>query len=251
MIRIGSWNLREGLPGQSSDPEDRPAGLAALVALVIEQKLDVLAMQRVDFDVIGRSAVLAALRTQTALENIHAEPLSPSSFQPGHQSGLALASRVPIAGYGLRRLPNPGLSSGSLATYDKGSIAGAVELDGIRLTVLSLHGFAFHQFGRRPEEAEFAPIWRALAERIGKLREEPLVVCGDFATARRDLFLRNVPMPLTPSIGDRPTSLGQATDDILYSDQLVPAEEPRVLATFSDHDLCVATFTAASPGAVG
>jgi len=245
MIRIGSWNVREGLPGQSSDPEDRPAGLASLVALVIEQKLDVLAMQRVDFDVIGRSTILAALRTQTALENIHAGPLSPSSFQPGHQSGLALASRVPIAGYGLRRLPNPGLSIGSEATYDKGSIAGTVELDGMRLTVVSVHGFPFDRFGRRPEEPEFGPIWRAMAERTGKLGDVPLVVCGDFATARRDLFLRNTAIPLVASIGDRPTSCGQATDDILYSDRLVPAGESRVLASFSDHDLCVAAFTPA------
>lgn len=242
MIRVGSWNVREGLPAKSLDPEDRPAALASLIALVIEHRIDVLAMQEVDFDVIGRSSVLAALRTQTALEHIHAEPLSPSSFLPGFRAGLALASRVPIAGAGLRRLPNPGLSKGEQATYDKGSIAGTVQLDGQRLGVVSVHSFPFLRFGRSAEESEFAPIWRAMADRIGKMGEDPVVVGGDFNTPDRELLLRNTPFPMYRAVGDRPTHCGRATDDILYTGDLVLTEQARILASFSDHDLCVATF---------
>jgi endonuclease/exonuclease/phosphatase family metal-dependent hydrolase len=243
-LRVASWNVREGLPDRSTDVEDRPAALAALVAQVIDQRIDVLALQEVDFDVIGRSAVLAALRTETALEYVYAEPLSPSSYLPGHRAGLGLASRVPIAGQSLELLPNPRLAVGELTSYDKGAVAGTIQAGDLRVMLVSVHAFPFRRFGRTPDEAEFAPIWQALASQLGKLGDGALVVCGDFNTARRDLLLGATARPLARAIGNRPTHRGQSIDDILYSADLV-AGQPLVLPSFSDHDLCVVTLARA------
>jgi endonuclease/exonuclease/phosphatase family metal-dependent hydrolase len=240
-LRVASWNVREGLPHPSTDPLDRPAALGSLAALVIEQGIDVLAMQEVDHDVIGRSAVLTTLRAETDLQYVHAVPLSPSSFLPGYRSGLAIASRVPIAGRVLERLPNPDLAVGEMRSYDKGALAGTVSVGELRVTVVSVHAFPFRRFGHTPEETRFAPVWQALADLLGKL-DDPLVVCGDFNTPRRDLLTGRTDRPLARAIGDRPTHRGQPTDDILYSADLVPAAEPRVLRGFSDHDLCVVTL---------
>jgi endonuclease/exonuclease/phosphatase family metal-dependent hydrolase len=240
-LRIGSWNVREGLPDPSTDPLDRPAALASLAALVIEQRIDVLAMQEVDYDVIGRSSVLTTLRTETALQYIHADQLSPSSYLPGYRSGLALASRTPIVGRGMERFPNPGLVTGDMRSYDKGVLAGTVQAGGMRLTVVTAHSFPFRRFGATPDENRFAPVWQALAEHLGKL-DDPLVLCGDFNTPRRELLTARTDRPLSRAIGDRPTHRGLATDDILYSAGLTVSGTPRVLDSFSDHDLCVATF---------
>jgi endonuclease/exonuclease/phosphatase family metal-dependent hydrolase len=244
-LRVASWNVREGLPDQSTDLEDRPAALAALVAQVIDQRIDVLALQEVDFDVIGRSAVLAALRTETALEYVHAEALSPSSYLPGHRAGVGLASRVPIAAPGLDLLPNPRLAVGQITTYDKGAIWGTIQTGDLRVTLVSVHAFPFRRFGRTPDEAEFAPIWQSLADQLGKLGDDPLVVCGDFNTPRRDLLLSAVDRQLVRAIGARPTHRGLPIDDILYSAELVVSGAPLVLASFSDHDLCVVTLARA------
>ena len=244
MIRVASWNVREGLPDHSADPADRPAALAALTAQVRAQALDVLALQEIDVDPAGWSAVLAALREDTPLRYAHSGVLSPSTYLPGHHAAIGLASRVPIAGHGLDLLPNPGLTAERdgrpMTSYDKGLIAGTVELSGLRVTLVSVHALPFRRFGRTPEEPAFAPVWRAMADRIGKLGDGPLVVCGDFNTPRRDLLLGVADRPLARAVGDRPTHRGRATDDILYSAELALAGEPLVLPGFSDHDLCVA-----------
>lgn len=242
LLRVGSWNAREGLPEHCTTVAAQPDALAPLVALLAEYDVDVLALQEIDFDPVGRSAVLDALR-DSPLGHVYAEPLSPSTYLPDHRAGLGIASRVPIVGHGLDLLPNPGLqieaNGQRMHSFEKGMIAGTVEFDGLRVTVASVHALPFRRFGRTPDEAEFAPIWQALADELGKFDGDPLVVCGDFNTPRRDLLLDVSDRVLARAIGDRPTHRGQSTDDILYSTELIPAAEPLVLPTCSDHELCL------------
>lgn len=248
VLRVGSWNAREGLPDHCTTVAARPDALARLVALLAEYGVDVLALQEIDFDPVGRSEVLEALQDSTPLGHVYAEPLSPSTYLPDHHAGLGIASRVPIVGHGLDLLPNPGLQIETdgrrMHSFEKGMIAGTVELGDLRVTVASVHAFPFRRFGRTPDEAAFAPIWQTLADELGKFDGDPLVVCGDFNTPRRDLLLDVSERVLTRAIGDRPTHRGQPIDDILYSAELAPVAEPIVIPTCSDHELCLAYLAA-------
>jgi len=246
-VRVGTWNVREGLPDRSCAPEDRPAAMREFAKLVNEAAVDVLAVQEMDFDPAGRSMVRDTLRSATALEHVYAEPLSPSAYLPGHRSGLAIASRVPVLAHGLDLLPNPRLRNGpgpaGMVSYDKGLIAGTVrcaDQDGAAgLTVVSLHALPFRRFGRQPEEPEFSRIWQALADLLHNYRDGPLVVAGDFNTRHRALVLDAAERSLSRAIGDLPTHRGQPTDDVLYTDELVQRAEPQVIRNFSDHGLFV------------
>lgn len=243
-LRVGSWNVREGLPDGTDDPAGRVTAMADLAAALAAYPVDVLALQEVDFDPSGASAVLDALRAHTPLRHVYAEPVSPSAYLAGHAAGVGIASRVPVVEHGLELMPNPGLRlqwrGEAVYSFEKGMIAGAVELAGLRVTVTSVHLFPFRRFGRTPEEPEFAPIWRDLADQLGKFADEPLVVCGDFNTPRRDLLLRAADRPLSRAVGERPTHRGLPIDDILYSADFAEVATPDVVRTFSDHDLCVA-----------
>jgi endonuclease/exonuclease/phosphatase family metal-dependent hydrolase len=245
-IRIATWNVQEG---RDNGRDVTLAGNASALHAALEQVrgVDVLALQEVPFSDAGESRFLDELRTGSPLEHLYTETLSPSMFDAREHSGLAIVSTVPLAPVHFAALPNPELiyrwGADFKRTFDKGMIAATLNWHGMELTVGSLHSFPFHRFGRAANDPEFGEIWAVLARQIEELPYANLAVCGDFNTEVRDLVLRRLRRPLARTFLGVLTSREFEFDDMLRSPALKLASQPRAVATFSDHKLCVADFT--------
>ncbi|MFY1685638.1 endonuclease/exonuclease/phosphatase family protein [Micromonospora sp.] len=242
-IRVATWNVREGLPAASDDVTRRPEALAQMVDLVDEFDIDVLALQEVDFTAEGESEVLSALLTRTALQYAATMPLSESSFEKGKRAGVAVASRYPVSRIGGVVLPNPRLSTTRgrtvMALHDKGMVSCTLDFGFTEVTVASLHSFPFHRFGRDAGEPAFSGIWKSVSAALPRSDSGQVVICGDFNTEDRDLVLGSMENPMVRAFGEMATHNGMAIDDILFSADLSPAVEPKLVSNFSDHELCM------------
>ena len=78
------------------------------VALLNKKQVDVIALQEVD-NPTTCVRVLQIIRSQTDLKHIASMRLSPSSFEDGGSSGVAIATRFPLWGVYEDLLPNPNL----------------------------------------------------------------------------------------------------------------------------------------------
>jgi endonuclease/exonuclease/phosphatase family metal-dependent hydrolase len=254
-IRVGTWNLHEGVPAEEFGSwgrlSDRPEAQSSenilrktahsIVDLVNELELDIVGFQEVRFDG-GRSPDMEVVAAETALQNTALFPLSPSSFFQGSRAGVAIASRYPLTEVRTTKLPNPNLeksaSGQQISSHDKGLLSARVEVLGRPVSVASLHMLPFHIFERSADDLAFREIWRQLTTELASLSGRPLVVCGDFNTSKRDLALHNGPVELFSAVGDRSTYNGAAVDDILYSADFSPGAVS-TFGNFSDHAFCV------------
>lgn len=241
-FRAGTWNIHEGIPANGSGTEPG----RALVTMLIEADVDLVALQEIPFGKTGESPVLEMIATQTHLEYVSGFSLSQSSFHPGHCSGIAVASRFPHSVEQRIRLPNPGLNvirnQQQWKTWDKGLIT--IKIDSYRepLWMSSVHGYPFHDFGRHAGEEEFAPVWLRLADAIS-LIPGIAIVAGDFNTDRRNLVTGLLNRPrLVPSFEGTATHGDKSVDDILHDIRLI-RHRSRVTSNFSDHAFCQADFS--------
>jgi endonuclease/exonuclease/phosphatase family metal-dependent hydrolase len=242
VLRVGTWNINEGIPPEGSDRD----GYSSLTAIIARADLDVLALQEVPFDRDSRSAILGTIARQTKLRHASSFPLSPSILSPSNHSGVALVTKLPHSVSGRTRLPNPNLQSQqqdrSWVSWDKGMLAIELKLAGLSLCISSVHCYPFHKFGRRAEDQEFAPMWHALADAINHLPRGRMIVAGDFNTERRDLITGLVQRHhLVPAIEGVATHHGLAVDDILHDAYLI-RQSFAVTPSPSDHAFCQAEF---------
>lgn len=243
LIRAGTWNIREGVPADGR--HDSPH--AELIDALRQADLDVLALQEVPFEGDNQSDLLGSIARKTDLRYVSGFPLSPSTFYPDKRSGVAIASRGPHTVISQVLLPNPRLRSNHTGrrwtSWDKGMITVRLEIGGLTLGMSSLHGYPFHEFGRRAEEQVFGRIWHELANVINQISDGVVVVAGDFNTERRDLITEPVVRhSLISSIDGITTHAGRSVDDILHDTHLA-RRRIQVLPNFSDHAFCRVEFT--------
>ncbi|MET8039596.1 endonuclease/exonuclease/phosphatase family protein [Micromonospora sp. NPDC005215] len=243
LIRVATWNVREGVPACTNDPARRPESMTEMVNLVQTNAIDVLALQEVDFTPNGESEVLSALLTRTELQYAGTLSLSESSFEPGKRAGVAIVSRYPVSRIEASMLPNPRLSTrkggSSLTLHDKGLVVCTLDFGLTEISVASLHSFPFHRFGRDAREPDFANVWKSLSESLPRSEGMQTIICGDFNTEDRSLVLDLIGEPMTRSIYGMATHNGMSIDDILFSSGLLRGSAPKLLSNFSDHELCV------------
>jgi endonuclease/exonuclease/phosphatase family metal-dependent hydrolase len=247
-LRVATWNIHEAMPLTGTPTQARHAVIDEVVDQVCDNEIDILAMQEVEFDSDGTSSVLSALTRRTPLRHVRAFPISPSSFLTGHYAGLAIVSRFPIGHTERHKLPNPYLrtthNGKEMRSHDKGFMVCAVPVGGRDMTVVSLHSFPFHRFGRRPEEPDFREVWETFARTLTTgFSTEYLVICGDFNTANRRLVTDLLNPRMTRAIGSTPTHRGMPIDDILLSPAFGAGTDAQIVDTFSDHHLCLADLT--------
>lgn len=222
-MRVGTWNVREGVP----DP-------AEIVRLVREHGVDVLALRGVDFDAEGRSDVLAALTGGTPLSEVRTLPLSDATHRPGRLAGVAVASVYPVEHAIACVLPNPGLTAtrgGRRETsHDKGLLSCVVNLGERSVVVASLDMLPFGRFGAAAEQPRFAEVWHELAYHLAALDLLPMVLAGAFHTARRDLIQHS---RFKSTISD------DSGVDIMHSTGLSAAAGPTAVPTPDGHTFYV------------
>ncbi|MEO3809320.1 endonuclease/exonuclease/phosphatase family protein [Sphaerisporangium sp. B11E5] len=227
-VRIGTWNVNEAIAlgsGEDTLPE--------IVRIVREQRLDMLALQEVPF--LGRSEVsplFGPLLSETQLSHVAGHSLSPSYVRPGGRSGVVVASRFPLGEITRAVLPNPGLVSDEMHSFDKGTVMARITLGGCGITLASVHMFPFHRFQRCAEEPEFSVVWDHLADEVSRCKDDVVVVAGDFNTDQRSLVLGRLAVPMESAITE-----GQVDDVLFGGARLVTVA---TVPTSSDHPLCVA-----------
>lgn len=238
-LRVGTWNVREGVSAEEGQPFD-PA------AVVGDLDLDLLLMQEVPI-IPGSRLGLAKLARRTSMRYSRTLPLYGASFT-GAEAGLASLSKFRIAGSHRTYFDPAGLTISvndgtRLAPAQRkgmlGITVGLPELDQ-SLNVLNLHQFPFSRLGAAPTDARFGHLWRTVRSVFADTSAMgPTVLAGDFNTSNRSLAL---PSPAyRRAIVDGPTHEGFAADDILTSPDLsVLATE--TLSNPSDHLLCIATL---------
>lgn len=243
-LRVIGWNVREGVPQDRPGPSVAEA-LAADVAVL---RPDVLALQEVPFgDDDGDSSVLLdRAAEELGLHHRLTFPYSPAMHVPGARAGVALLARTPWLAAERCLLPNPGLRRatprGELVSWDKGALFGRLRMGERSLWVGSVHLPPFHLFGTEAEDPRVATVWKGLAEFVGGLPTEPLVLSADFNTERRDLLVDRLPeRVLRRSITAGTSRIGMAVDDVLYSEGL-GVRRSSVHRSFSDHALCLVEF---------
>ncbi|MEW9549520.1 endonuclease/exonuclease/phosphatase family protein [Nonomuraea sp. NPDC050783] len=231
-IRVGTWNVHEGVGA--------PGGIAdECVRRVLEERIDLLALQEVPFPAGSRpSPLLRGLAERTPLRHLAHHVLSPAWLVEGPAfSGVAVASRFPIGATADADLPNPRLERDGLRSFDKGGVTAFVEVAGRTVAMTSLHMLPFHRFGRRAEDRDFVHIWENLAKQLTPKDDEIPVIAGDFNTPRRDLLVARMHVELASAISE-PTHRGMALDDVVHA-AAARRVSARTVATFSDHRLCV------------
>lgn len=240
LLRVASWNVREGKPVDTG--LSQPAALAGIAHLLDDLRVDIVALQEVDFAGSGRSRILDVIRDETELTHGAWHILSDSSFDPGRRAGVALASRFPLKDSEQVTFTNPRLSTvvngETIRSHDKGLVAATAVLPDVDVSVVSLHCVPFKMFGHRAEAAIFRSLWQEISAVLAGFTTGPAIVCGDFNTHRRDLTSAPNGHPLARAITE-PTQVDDAVDDILFSGEFRLASA-RTTATFSDHRLCVA-----------
>lgn len=230
-IRVGAWNVHEGMTQGGQSFEE-------CVDRVLAERLDLLALQEVPFSGGERpSPLLVSLAERTQLRHHAANVLSPAWLARGQLSGVAVASRFPIEASTTGTLPNPGLKSPDMISFDKGTVTARIEARGRVMAMTSLHLPPFHRFGRRAEDRSFGYIWDDLAKQLEPEGDELLIIAGDFNTPHRQLLLRRMNAGLRSSV-TVPTHKGRTIDDIVHSTSAEQVSS-RVVQTFSDHCLCV------------
>jgi hypothetical protein len=240
-VRVATWNAREGVPVGAAEPVGdgpSPGALTELVDLVHAQRIDVLALQGVDFAGPGRSAVLAALTGRTPLTEVRSLPLSDSSYFPGRLAGVAVASAYPMDHSVACLLPNPRLAvvraGKQLTSHDKGLLSCVLDLGDRRVVVASLDMYPFGLFGRSADEQPFAEVWHELAYHLAALDLLPMVLAGAFQTPRRDLILQS---------RFKSTAQDGSGVDILHSAGLSAVTGPQVVPTSTGHPLYIADLS--------
>lgn len=217
---------------------ERGQSFEECVERVLAERLDLLALQEVPFPGEERpSPLLVSLAERTQLRHHAVQVLSPAWLVRGQLSGVAVASRFPIEVSTAGRLPNPGLESPSMTSFDKGTVTAWVKARGRVVAMTSLHMPPFHRFGRRAEDGSFGYIWDNLAKQLEPEGDELLIIAGDFNTPHRQLLLHRMNADLRSSV-TVPTHKGKTIDDIVHS-TLAEQVSTRVVKTFSDHCLCV------------
>ena len=245
-LRVASWNVREGVPlaEELSQREVR----AEVVDLLLSYKVDIAALQEVDFDDRSQSFILSTIINETKLSYSVSNVLSESSFSANGRAGVAIASKFPLVNVRRRNFHNPNLSANlngnTIQTHDKGWISATAIFAGLEISALSLHAFPFHLFGRKAHEEVFRPLWSELSTELQHLAKEPLIACGDFNTPRRDLVSVGDGPALERAVIDRPTYGDQAFDDVLYTEDFY-LMSVNVVNNFSDHRMCFAEFAIA------
>jgi len=242
VLRIGTWNLHEAKPAEHGCG-DADEARVEIIDLLLRNKLDIVALQEVDFHEESRSRTLNAIKHATPLKYIAYSVLSESSFYPAARSGIAIASRFPLNNVVRRFLDNPDLigefEGTPIRMFDKGYVSAALTVAGNIISFVSLHAFPFHIFGRGADEATFKPIWSSLSADLVRLAAVPLIVCGDFNTSRRDLLSNNGDLKFSRAITRQPTYRDESLDDMLFTSQFELADV-KVMDNFSDHRFCFA-----------
>jgi hypothetical protein len=126
-------------------------------------------------------------------------------------------------------------------TWDKGLITIKINLGRESIWATSVHCYPFHEFGRRADESEFAPIWSTLAQAINEI-PGTAIIAGDFNTERRYLLtslLDNA--DVASSFEGTATHAEKSVDDILHGINLF-RRSSKVSVSFSDHAFCQADF---------
>ena len=239
-LRVASWNIREGVPADSSNSEIQVRD--EVVSLLMSRRVDIIGLQEVPFDQSARSWLLNIIQDHTPLGHIAYNVLSESSFQSNCRAGVALASRFPLTDCKPIQFNNPELRTelqgNPIRTYDKGLVSATVLLEGQDISIVSLHTFPFHLFGRDADESAFRQMWTDLSAELDRLRIRPLIVCGDFNTSKRDLVIGQNGRTLSRAVINEPTHRGQPIDDVLYSKEF-KAVNVEVISNFSDHRICI------------
>lgn len=246
VIRVGTWNIHEGIPATDSD---REAG-DELIAQLSESALDILALQEVPFDRAGNSPFLQRIAARSELRHVSGFPLSQASHHPGFRSGVAIASRLPHTVENRLLLPNPRLRSvrgGEIwRSWDKGLIIAKIDFPEAPIRLASIHCYPFHDFGRRASDRKFERIWHELADAVSRI-PGPVILAGDFNTERRELITRNLnQIDLIPVFSGVDTHDGRSVDDILH-DATMTHQSSKAIQNFSDHALCQAEFVFGDP----
>jgi endonuclease/exonuclease/phosphatase family metal-dependent hydrolase len=237
-LRVVGWNISEGVPPR--DP-GRPVA-EALAADAGRFRPDVMGLQEVPFGPDGGSSLLDSLQELLGLPHRLSYPYSPAIDPDVSQSGLALLSRYPFDAESRSLLPNPGLRAatahGEMVSWDKGVLCGRLKVDGRPLWIGAVHQFPFHRFAIGAEDPAVSEVWRGLADFLLALPEQPLILCADLNTERRDVLLDSLPgRPLRSAIKDGTSAIGMSVDDILIGPQF-RLHEGQVRYGTSHHALC-------------
>jgi endonuclease/exonuclease/phosphatase family metal-dependent hydrolase len=245
VLRIGTWNLHEAVPAQRTR-EDVNEARVEITELLLRNRLDIVALQEVDFHETGPSPTLNAIKDSTPLKHVAYSVLSESAFYPEARSGVAIASRFPLKNVARRFLDNPDLTGeyegAPIRMFNKGYVSAALTVAGSIISFVSLHAFPFHIFGRGAEESAFRPIWSSLSADLVRLAVVPLIVCGDFNTNKRDLVSSNGELAFSRAITYQPTYRNESLDDMLFTSQF-ELTGVKVVDNFSDHRFCLAEVT--------
>lgn len=241
VLRIGTWNIHEAVP---IDQNLQATGKIRkeIVQLLTRFRLDIVALQEVDFNASSESPTLEAIEEHTLLKHSAHSILSESSFYPAGQAGVAIASRFPIKDVKRERFQNPELDGDMngvpIRMFDKGYVSATIATDHEIISTVSLHAFPFHIFGRDAEDPAFAYIWSDLSENLAGLTLAPLIVCGDFNTNKRDL-ISGARLSLSRAVTHQTTYGNDSVDDMLFTSHF-RLKRVEIVDNFSDHKLCFA-----------
>ena len=198
VLRVGTWNVHEGLRPDGVTPFDVWAELRDHERR--HEELDVVCLQEVPvskelrdrprakrtMNQFSRGRIAEHLRTVSGYPYCSALALSNSSFYRKDYQAIAILSRYPLASETATLLKSAGFEHpNGQRLHDKGVLSATVMKDDSRLRVLCLHGFPLHRFdvyaGTEEHDREVWRVGNAVARQVRDWGDkQTVIVAGDF-----------------------------------------------------------------------
>ncbi|MGW8354462.1 endonuclease/exonuclease/phosphatase family protein [Streptomyces wedmorensis] len=246
LLKLATWNIGGGIPGESHQHDGIPS-LGHYASVLEAHAPDVVCLQEAH-DYHGRREDQATeLARRVGYPHVASFPVSVSHMARDASLALGILSRFPLDDVVFKRFPNPGLEGsgpggGRWTLHDKGYAVGSLDLGGgRRLGFVNGHCFPLRRFGASPADPVFAPMWEMLAEDLREIGRTGMAFAGVDANYGRFGELLGDVMGAggyrSAFEGTPTTAKGVQNDHVLYG-RALRLLSTTVAATESDHAYC-------------
>ena len=244
-FKIASFNISGGfyIGNEETEYLDREAVnsvdnklMEQIINIINSEQLDVICFQEII--TTERINYIQTISNNTHLKFYDFYELSECNIVKNTNCGLAILSRYPMECIKKELFPNPKLSKttnsgNTYYTYDKGYMISEIEKTGIKIKVLTHHGFPYRRFNSCPENnKEVFNFFDNVIEQYN-----PDIITGDFNAENFITLMDKTSKKYKRTINSITTADGKMFDDILLPQKI--EYKDKVIKLLSDHYIVI------------
>lgn len=248
-LRIGTWNISEGIQAEWSLSEGLKEGdsyketdlIKQIIQKINEFQFDILCFQEFPVEIDGKESLKEKIYNETDLKYSVMLGTYDSFLFKGGVTGVSIFSKYPITYEEKTYFNNPNLTKVSktgetYTSYDKGIVLAKIKVQNEEITVINGHAIAFRPFGKTSDD--YPESYKPLEEIICNncINNNKVIVCGDFNNMHVFELIPEIKGKVTDLINKDTT-----IDYIMITSNIIPGGI-KAIENLSDHDLFVANI---------